>query len=183
MGHNNAKARPFRHLNRFERFRHCADLIKFDKDRVRNSFVNPPLEALWVCHEKIIPYKLNLVTKPLRENLPAIPVILGETILDSNNGEISYQPLIKSDHLLRGLFRLILRLHHVFPVHIELACRGIHGQIDILSRLIPRFLNRLNNQFKGLAVGRKIRRKSPFISNRGDMSLIFQDLFEVMKNL
>jgi hypothetical protein len=78
----------------------CPDLIHLDQHRVRNLLVDRPLHQLDVGNEDVVADYLNLVAKSLGEDLPAVPVVFGETILEGYQREILDQPREVVDDLL-----------------------------------------------------------------------------------
>ncbi len=53
-----------------------ADLVQFDKDRVRRFLFYAPLEAFDVGDIKIVADELHLVADLLSNQVPALPVVL-----------------------------------------------------------------------------------------------------------
>jgi hypothetical protein len=63
-----------------------ADLVDLDEDAVGGALVQAPLDALDVGDEQVVPDQLELVVEGLGEGGPACPVVLGQAVLDGDEG-------------------------------------------------------------------------------------------------
>src|SRR6266540_3289045 len=79
-------ARLARLIDRIERLRQRADLVKLDQHRVRRLLLDPPLDPLDVRDEDVVPYKLRLIADTLGQQPPACPVLLRHPVLDRDDG-------------------------------------------------------------------------------------------------
>src|SRR5579884_3887655 len=89
------------------RFRNSPDLVQLNEDGIGHALVNTLPQTLRVRNKNIVTDKLDLVIKLLRQPFPAIPIILGKTILDRNDRVLPHPVGIKRDHFISGLSRLI----------------------------------------------------------------------------
>src|SRR4051794_14257238 len=65
-----------------ERLGKRADLVELHQDGVGAALEEPARHALRVGHEEVVTDELHAPTEPLREQLPAGPVILGQAVLE-----------------------------------------------------------------------------------------------------
>ena len=63
-----------------------ADLIDLDEDRVGHALVDRATEEILVGDEKIITNELHPIAESFRDQAPALPVVLGETVFDRQDG-------------------------------------------------------------------------------------------------
>ena len=68
-----------------ERLRQRSDLVDLDQDRVRRPRVDPALQPRCVRHEHVVADQLHPVADALREEHPAVPVVLGHAVLDGHD--------------------------------------------------------------------------------------------------
>src|SRR5580692_3879490 len=71
-----------RHFESFDGFAYGSDLIQFDQNRVADAFGNAAGEYLWIGDEDVVAHELDFSAQLSRYDLPAIPIVLGEAILD-----------------------------------------------------------------------------------------------------
>src|SRR2546428_3909160 len=137
VGHDSRVARPLRHLDRLQGFRQRADLVQLDEDRVPNALRNPLREDLRVGHEDVVANELHPMPQPLGEHLPALPVLLAQSVLDRDDRIAPDETLVIPDHILAGPPGLRLALHHVPAVLVELAGRGSSASARSLPDVYP----------------------------------------------
>src|SRR5437867_2940459 len=176
--HDGRVARSLRHLDRLQGFRQRADLVQLDEDRVPNALRNPLREDLRVGHEDVVANELHSMPQPLGEHLPALPVLLAQSVLDRDDRIAPDEALIISDHILAGPPGLRLALHHVPAVLVELAGRGIQRQRQILARRVPRRLDGLHDERQGLLIRAQVGGKAPFIPHCGAEAFFLQQAFQ-----
>src|SRR5437879_1991955 len=69
-------------LDGFDRLGERADLVELDEHGVRRSLGDPAADPVDVGDEEVVAYELQPVAERLREGLPAVPIVLGEPVLD-----------------------------------------------------------------------------------------------------
>ena len=74
------------HLDSFQCFADRADLVHLDEDRIGNALFDATLQALSVGNEKVVAHKLYLSADQLGQILPALPVVLSESVFKRDNG-------------------------------------------------------------------------------------------------
>src|SRR5690606_2499439 len=65
-----------------------ANLVELDEDRVGDALLDAAAEALDVGHEQVVADELYFAAELLGEELPAVPIVLVETVLDRNDREL-----------------------------------------------------------------------------------------------
>jgi hypothetical protein len=90
-----------------ERLRHGADLVELHEDRIGEAGLDALLEALRVRDEEVVADELDLVAELVREELPALFVVLGAAVFDADEGELGGPRLPDLDELLARLFLLV----------------------------------------------------------------------------
>ena len=63
-------------------FRHRANLVQLDQNRIGHAFFDAARQPLRVGHEDIVSDQLNLAAQLLGEQRPAFPIVLREAVLD-----------------------------------------------------------------------------------------------------
>src|SRR3990172_7086551 len=91
MGHHGGPPGALRHLDRLDRLRHGADLVQLDENGVGPPLRDPFPENPRVRDEDVVPDDLDLLSHRVRKHLPAVPVVLGETVLDGEDRVLAGQ--------------------------------------------------------------------------------------------
>src|SRR5512133_1017068 len=101
-----------------ERLGERANLVDLDQNRVGNSLLDPLSEANLVRHEQVVADQLALLAKLLREQLPAVPVVFGQTVFDRDDRVLRAELLVDANHLFA---RALLLIERVLAVGVEFA--------------------------------------------------------------
>ena len=75
-------ARCLARLDRFNRFRHCANLVQLDEHGIGRLLSNATLNEVSVRDVKIISHYLGPIAQCCRQRAEAVPVILAKSVLD-----------------------------------------------------------------------------------------------------
>src|SRR5690606_21523211 len=123
----------------------------------------------------------NLQSMPVlgSEVFPALPIILGETIFDRNDG-ILFNPVgPEIDHFITGQFATLFApvVDLVFFL-IKLGSSWVERDRDICSSPVASFFNGFEDQFHSFVIGFRGRRKTTFIANQCAITMGFKDAFE-----
>jgi len=94
-------ARLARDADRLERLRERPDLVELDQDGVRDALFDALAQDRRVRHEQVVSHELGAGAQPASQRGPAVPVVLGEAILDRHHRVARDPVLPESDHLLR----------------------------------------------------------------------------------
>ena len=155
-------------LDGVEGLRQAADLVDLDEDGVGGSELDAAAQAGGVGDEEVVAHELDPPAQALGEPDPALPVLLGEAVLDGDDGvpldELS--PVL--DHLV-GRERAPLApelVEAILPV-VELGGRGVHGEHEVLAGLEAGRLDGLHQVDEGFGVGLEIRREAALIPHAG----------------
>ncbi len=87
-------------LNRRDSFRQRADLVQLDQRRIRHLLIDATLNITHIGDEQIVAHQFDALTQAGVEMTPAAPVILGQAILQQDDGEVIEQIRIVVGHLL-----------------------------------------------------------------------------------
>src|SRR6202022_88300 len=85
MRKNRTPARSLCDLDRFKRLRQSPDLIDLDEQRVGDTARDPVAQPLRVGDEQIVSDELDRTAELARKLSPAVPVILGHSVLDRHD--------------------------------------------------------------------------------------------------
>src|SRR5215472_3689420 len=94
-------------INRIERFAHRANLIHLDQNRIGDVLINSLLQELHVRDKQVVPDQLNLLPHFLGQILPALPIVLRQTVLERDDRIVIYPLRPELHHLVRTLGRLV----------------------------------------------------------------------------
>ena len=175
-----------RHLNRLKRLGDRADLVQLDEDGVRCAELNALLQTLRVRDEEIIADELNLVAECLRHRLPAVPVLLVETVLDRVDRELVDERLPMLDEIIRRELLAGLRLM-IEPLALLLVLplggSRIHRENEILSGLVAGILNRLQDVLDRVLIGVEIRSEAALVADRRRLAFLLEECLQRMEHL
>src|SRR5690606_10115865 len=135
MRHDGRVAGLPRDADRLERLRERPDLVHLDQDRVGDAALDPAPQALRVGDEQVIADQLTAGADALREQLPALPVLLVHAVLDRDDREPVAGGLPVGGHLL-GRERAPLVLEYVGAVRVDLAGRRVERDVDVVAGAI-----------------------------------------------
>ena len=122
-------ARTLRGLHGLERLGQGAYLVHLNENCVSGTKLDALLEARGVGNEEVITHELDLLAQTLGELLPAIPVLLVETVLDRDDG-------ILIDELLPVVDHLVAR--KLTPLALQLGTQAA-WEPDFMNRLLDEF--------------------------------------------
>ena len=182
MRDDDAVRRLSRHIDGIQGFGERTDLIHLNEDCIRDAHSHAAREAFRVGDKKIVADELYLPAQLSCEHLPAIPVVLGEAILDRDDRILRHPVSVEFDHICCALGRLIGFLENVSTVLVvELTRRGIQSHPDLIPRLVTGGFNSSQNQVDRLVIRFQIRRKPSFIAHGCLVSTVVKDFFEIVK--
>src|ERR1035437_3215258 len=98
--HEDAVACGPRDRDRLESFGDGADLVELDEDGVRDLLPYPAGDDRGVRAEDVVADELDLLPEPLRQALPAVPVLLGEAVLEKQDRVLPDPLFPEIDHLV-----------------------------------------------------------------------------------
>ena len=83
--HHRRVAGAVGHIDGGERLGQRADLVDLDQDRVGGAFLDAAAEALDVGDEQVVADELQALAELVGRQLPALPVVLGQAVLDRHD--------------------------------------------------------------------------------------------------
>ena len=87
------------HLDGGNGFTEGTDLIEFDQNSVGSIFADAASHTFDVGHEQIVAHQLDLAADGLIQQLPAVPVVLGQAVFEDHDGILLHPTGIHIDHL------------------------------------------------------------------------------------
>ena len=175
-------ARGLRHAHGVERLRQRADLVEFDEQRVADPVRDAARENFGVRHEDIVADEQDLLPKLLRQRLPALPVALGQAVLDRGDRVRRDELRPVPDHPV-GRERLLLALQDVLAALVELRRGGIEREHDVPARLVPRGLDGRQEQLDRFLRRGDVGRKAPLVAHARREPLLLEDPLQRVKDL
>src|SRR5512132_564512 len=154
-------------FDRLQGFRDCSDLVELDQDGVAHALVDPALEDLGIGAEDVVADQLHLRAEVRGQDLPALPIVLGETVLDQHDRVLPNPRLPQLDHFLGCFCRLVGLEMDVLAVLPHLAGRGIEAERDLLAGLQAGFDDRLEDDLDRLLVRLEVRCEAAFVADAG----------------
>ncbi len=122
------------------------------------------------------------MAEALGQQLPALPVILGHSVLDGNDGITVDQVLIEIDQFVGTLFRFGLVFQNVFAVLEKLRGGYVQGEENVLPRGVTRLLDRLHDHLQRLLVALEVGGEPAFVTDGGIVALALEDFFQGMED-
>ena len=142
-----------RHFDGFQRLGYRADLIELDQDGVAASQFDPLFQSFCIGYKKIVPDKLHPVSQLFRQDLPSVPVLLVQPVLNGIDRIFRGQDLPVIHQLFRSISLSALRQDILpGPATFPFTGRRVHGQHEFFSWLIACPGHRLKNIFDGFII-------------------------------
>ncbi len=140
MRHHGRVAGVGGHAHRFQRFGQGSDLVHLDQNRIGDAFVDAHLQAFRVGDEQIVSHQLDLLAQGIGHRLPSVPIVLGHTVFNRDDGILLHPVGPELDHLLAGALALVRFLEDVLLLAgvVELTGRGIERNADLIAGLVTR---------------------------------------------
>ena len=104
--------RAARERDRFDRLGQRADLVELDEDGVRRVLLDRPGDPLGVRDQQVVADELDGRPQPLGQVPPALPVVLGEAVLERDD-RVARGPIGPQVDQLTGIERPALARQHV----------------------------------------------------------------------
>ena len=136
MRRNGRIPRTVRHLDSVERLGQRTDLVHLDEDRVGAAHLDALAQEIHVRYEQVVADELAFVAQLAREQLPALPVVLGHAVLDRVDRVFGHEPLEVLDLLLRRTLGALLAFELrivVYAVLIELRRSAVHADRHVAA--------------------------------------------------
>ncbi len=127
-----------------QRLRQRADLVDLDEDRVGHAPVDAVLQTRHVGDEQVVAHQLDTPAQAVREQLPAVPIVLRHAVLDADDGVAPDPRLVQVDQL-RSRQRPSLPRQAISVLVEELAGRGVDGERDVLALPVAGRADRLDD--------------------------------------
>ncbi|OEI69359.1 phosphopyruvate hydratase [Curtobacterium sp. ER1/6] len=154
-----------------ERLGQRADLVHLDQDRVAGLLVDAPLQTLRVRDVQVVADELQLGAELGGQVLPALPVVLGQGVLDGDEGVVRDEVGEVPRELLA---RELLALERVLAVVEELGRGDVEAERDVLARGEAGLLDRGEQEVERGAVRRELRREAALVAEAGRQALLLQ---------
>ena len=90
------------HADAVERLGERADLVQLDEDRVGRPARDAAAQALDVRDEEVVADELDAIAELLRDELPAVPVVLGAAVLDRDDRVLARELLVDARRARRA---------------------------------------------------------------------------------
>ena len=122
----------------------------------------PALQPLGVGDEEVVADELEPLAEPLGRALPAVPVVLGDAVLERDDREAVERVRVEVGHLRRAS---LAALEAVDAVGEELARRRVERDRDLLAVAGP--LGRVEDRLDRLLARRQVRREAALVADGG----------------
>ena len=132
--------------------------------------------------EDVVAHELDAFAEPLCELAPAVPVVLGQSVLDGDH-RVAIDPRLPAIDQLAGIEGSPLALQFVLSGPVELGGSRIERDEDVLTRAVAASLDGVDQQRHRFLVGIELRRESALVALAGAESGLVQALFERVKHL
>lgn len=157
------------------------DLVRFDQDRVGDSFADAFGKNGRVGDEQVVTDQLNATRQAIGQHAPAGPVVFGHPVLDADDGIVADQ-VRQVLAELGTRHRAAFARQYIAPVAMEFRGCAIKSQADIPSRLIAGQANGIDNEIQRLPGGLHIGGEASFVADRGREALLIEQALEGMED-
>ena len=170
------------HLHRRDRLGERTDLVDLHEDAVGHALGNTTGEPLGVGDKQVVAHELHLLAELLRDQLPALPVILRAAVFDRHDRVPARQVGEKVDHA-GGVERLALdRVGAALGV-VHLGGSAVEGDGDLLTRLVAGVGDRGEDHLQRLGTGADVRGEAPLVTDGRGKFFILEHLFQSVEGL
>ena len=184
MAHHGGIAGALRHLDCLQCLGQAADLVHLDQDRVRGAQLDALPQAGGVRDEQVVAHQLDLPAQALGQPHPAVPVLLGEAVLDGDDGVAVDELLPVVDHLVgRQAPALALQLVQAGLLVIELARGGVHRKREVAARLEARLAHGTHQVLEGLGIRLQVGGKAALVAHAGGKAGLAQYVLQGVVHL
>ena len=135
----------------------------------------PSARRVGVGDEQVVADDLHAVAEGVGERDPAVPVLLGQRVLDRDDREGVDQLGVVRGHLVG---RQLLALEGVAAVAVELGGGDVEGEGDVGADAVAGLLDRPDDQVQRGAVARQARREAALVAQAGGQAVLLQDRLE-----
>ena len=125
------------HLDGLQGLGQGADLVDLDQDGVGHARSMPCFSRSVLVTNRSSPTSWILLPRRLGQLLPAVPVVLGQAVLDGDDRVAVDQSAVEVDHLGGGA-GAALAAKLVLAVLVELGGGAVQGEADVLARACSR---------------------------------------------
>ena len=179
MRYHRSKGGTLRHLDRLQRLSQGADLIELNENRISCLFLDTAFKPLCIRHEQVVANQLYAIAQALPQELPTLPVVLAQAILDGDDRILGDPLCVEVDHLARSE-RTALSSQHVFTIIVKLRGRRVHTQENIHARFIARRIYGRHDNLQCFAVRTERWCETSLISNISIQLFPVQHLFQAL---
>ena len=182
MRHHRGIARALRHLDRREGFGERADLVDLDQDGVRDPAADAFAQDLRVGDEDVIAHQLDIAAEAIRQQLPAVPVVLRHRVFDAED-----RVLVGPGREIVGEFSRrqlqALGCQVIASIAMELGGRAIETDDDLLAGGVAGPLDGLENQIERRLVAGQVGGEPAFVADSGRHATRVEQLLEGLEDL
>ena len=154
-----------RGVNRLQRLRQRANLVRLDQNRRRRAQLRAALDARPVGHKQIVAHHQTAPVQRLRQKREAFEIVLAQRIFYRNDGIFLRQRADVANQLLARHVRAALGQAVAASLHP--ARRGhIQREAHVTARLIARLFGGFRQKVERFLVAGQIRREPAFVAHR-----------------
>src|SRR5262249_15943149 len=142
------------------------DLVHLNEQRIGNATADPVAQTLRIGDKDVVADELDSSAELCREHSPALPIVLGHSVLDRDDwvapdkvGPVGDKP--------RRIEGFALAREAIGAVAVKFARRGVERQHYLLTRTITRGLNRLRDEAERCIGRGEVRGKPALVADIG----------------
>ena len=183
MGHVGGVPVSLGEADRLQRLRDGADLVQLDQDGVPDAAVDGLLENARVGAEDVVTDQLDALSERARQLAPALPVVLGQRVLDQHDRVAVDPGAPQFDHLRRRAGRAVRLERDIAAVAPHLARRRVEAEGDVGPGTVTRRLDGLQNQLDRLLVGREVGGEPALVADAGRLAALLEQRTQGVERL
>jgi hypothetical protein len=170
------------HLDGGDRLGHGPDLVELDQHGVGRVLPDALGDPLDVGHEEVVADELDGPAEGRVQQLPAVPIVLGQSVLDDADGVLAGPFGVHPDHLI-GLDLAVLGPQVVQAVLVDAAHRAVDRQHDVLAGPVAGLLDGLEDRLDRVGVLLEGRGEAALVADAGRIPARLEDALERMIGL
>ena len=157
-----------------------SNLIHFDQNAVCDPFIDAALQTSRVGHKQVVTNQLHSIATLVGQHLPCVPIVFATSVLDAADW-VAINPIRQEINHASRIKAFAVNL--VDAIFIKFSGSDIQRDLNLLARLIARFLDRGHDHAERFFVATKVRSKTTFVTHGGVHAFFLKHFLQIVEDL